>query len=75
VLGISAATILGNGKVAPILDIEALYRISQRNLHKSSPSSNSNNDVGNDRDLVPSLASELTGSVASNKDINLQSPG
>jgi two-component system, chemotaxis family, sensor kinase CheA len=29
VVGISAATILGNGKVAPILDIEAIYRISQ----------------------------------------------
>jgi len=29
VTGISAATILGNGKVAPILDIEALFRISQ----------------------------------------------
>ncbi|MBE7637711.1 chemotaxis protein CheA [Sneathiella sp. P13V-1] len=27
--GISAATILGNGKVAPILDIEAVYRIAQ----------------------------------------------
>ncbi|MBO6824582.1 MAG: chemotaxis protein CheA [Sneathiella sp.] len=27
--GVSAATILGNGKVAPILDIEAIYRISQ----------------------------------------------
>ncbi|MCG8491176.1 MAG: chemotaxis protein CheA, partial [Sneathiellales bacterium] len=28
--GISAATILGNGKVAPILDIEALYCLSQK---------------------------------------------
>jgi len=35
VAGISAATILGNGKVAPILDIEAIYRISQQDLRNS----------------------------------------
>lgn len=33
--GISAATILGNGKVAPILDIEALYGLSQKFLGSS----------------------------------------
>ncbi len=75
VLGISAATILGNGKVAPILDIEALYRISQKNLHKSSPSSNGDASGGNDTDLSPALAGELSGSIASSTDIHLQSPG
>lgn len=35
--GISAATILGNGKVAPILDIEALYSLSQKLLNSSVP--------------------------------------
>lgn len=76
VLGISAATILGNGKVAPILDIEALYRISQKNLHKGSPPSNGNtDDGGDDTDLSPALTSELSGSVASSTDIHLQSPG
>lgn len=33
--GISAATILGNGKVAPILDIEAIYLLSQSALSNS----------------------------------------
>ncbi|GLQ06962.1 chemotaxis protein CheA [Sneathiella chinensis] len=34
VLGISSATILGNGKVAPILDIETLYQLSQAHLRR-----------------------------------------
>ncbi|MFT6557608.1 chemotaxis protein CheA [Sneathiella sp.] len=36
VSGISAATILGNGKVAPILDIEALYSLSQKMIKNGS---------------------------------------
>ena len=35
--GISAATILGNGKVAPILDVEALYCLSQKLIGSSVP--------------------------------------
>lgn len=44
VAGISAATILGNGKVAPILDIEAIYRISQQDL-RNSPLQTSSDDL------------------------------
>lgn len=56
--GISAATILGNGKVAPILDIEALYCLSQKLI--SSDISGSDFDDQDDENIdVIDDASEL----------------
>jgi len=39
--GISAATILGNGKVAPIIDVEAIYLLSQQLMINSTLQSDS----------------------------------
>ncbi|MBL4667162.1 MAG: chemotaxis protein CheA [Sneathiella sp.] len=58
VAGISAATILGNGKVAPILDIEAIYRISQQDL-RDSPLSNGSE--------LETISDQLQDSLASNE--------
>lgn len=50
--GISAATILGNGKVAPILDIEALYSLSQKFINSNA--SSIDNDYQSDQ--TPAIA-------------------
>ncbi|MEH6476533.1 MAG: chemotaxis protein CheA [Sneathiella sp.] len=60
VAGISAATILGNGKVAPILDIEAIYRISQQDLRNSRLPTDSNGLSGILQDSQTNKNSELT---------------
>jgi len=61
--GISAATILGNGKVAPILDIEAIYRISQQELRNSPvPDDSDHSDVS--ENVQDSLASKEAATLA-----------
>lgn len=50
--GISAATILGSGKVAPILDIEAMYYLSQQFLNSSISSTETDPDNTENLDLM-----------------------
>ncbi len=72
VSGISAATILGNGKVAPILDIEAIYRISQKKLNAEDlpPSGNSDRSGHKTDELDKLVSSEIPAEIM-NIDANI----
>lgn len=59
--GISAATILGNGKVAPILDIEALYCLSQKLVGQVFETNQQTDAQEEDTDLEP--AQEIAPSI------------
>ncbi|WP_169569008.1 chemotaxis protein CheA [Sneathiella limimaris] len=76
VVGISAATILGNGKVAPILDIEALYKISQKYLKEGSasggPNNGSSNGSGHENIIPPS---DMTGIATLENGVSTQPAG
>ena len=64
VAGISAATILGNGMVAPIVDVDGLRRMSAiPDAVQAPPNSNSNELEETEIDDAADLPAEVNGSV------------